>query len=149
MKYDLKPKFIANLGSKAPLQGGGLFVYIDEAGIFAPMAVKILPVNIRHNLWYEYRWVLENLTLYTIKDQWFYDSLLDASSLADSSWFGLVSDLVDGSPQAKAIAWDALGYYHGYDRLDSHYRSYNGEVGRQQLEIKFAKEFEMIEKGEV
>jgi hypothetical protein len=125
-------KFVANLGDAHPLTDGGLFVYTDETGVYAPECVKL---NRNDNGTFEIRrFILENCTLtgesetsfgvlsanqfHPDKPVWFADKL---ERVADS--IGLCRGdftcfFLSDNPCTRAIAWQAVGDYFGWDNLD-------------------------------
>lgn len=121
-------KLFANLGDVNPLDYGGLFVYVDETGVYCPEMERLevldsetdsdIPEGETH--WEVRRILLENLDAESVTREWFYDSLTDVASYINCTKDAIVADLISADPAKRAFAWRAILDYHGWDNGDSY-----------------------------
>ena len=57
-------KYLQNLGDADPVNHGGLFVYVDETGVYDPQCEKLTPIGdgTEPDSWEVHRWTLEPCT---------------------------------------------------------------------------------------
>ena len=143
-------KFIANLGDAHPIKYGGLFVYVDETGVYPPEAELLVEPSDEewHDddrkefeadgkphestlRWKVYRFILEPCTYINgiLSDNkfhpnhpaWFAKYLhLIASSSGQPDDRAFISMFLSDDPCERAWAWRAVGEYHGWENLDSY-----------------------------
>ena len=158
-----KWKCIANLGDESPIEYGGLFVFVDETGVYAPEAELLEPPcedEAAPQVWTVYRFTLEPCTFengilsdnpyYKDHPAWFAKPeseraerpqdttyLADICSSMDMEAGELVRLFCSDDPLERAEAWRCVGEYHGYDDLDSYplELSRNEVFGRYQSRI--------------
>ena len=134
-------KLVANLGDVNPLDYGGYFVFVDETGVYPPEA-ELLVINDDCQI-LAYRFVLKPCTFIdgVLSDNrfhpdhcaWFATTAAkmaarpqDGKGLADIAAFTgieeseLVGMLCSEDPIELALAYRAIGEYHGFDNLDSY-----------------------------
>lgn len=130
-------RFEFNAGDTSPIEYGGLFCYVDAGGIYPPECIKLEAPDSDQGEWFEYRYVMERFTVESIQSEWFYNSLPDIAAYVGVSRDSLVADLTSDDLRVKALAWDSIGHYHGYDNLDHYPKCYQGNEGRAQVEQRF------------
>ena len=155
-----KWKFVANLGDVNPLEHGGLFVFIDETGVYPPEMAKVEPPQdtdpeppegeedlfdadeeVKYTV---HRAVLEPCT-YTngvLSDNqfhpdspaWFADKLPAVASFIGVDAAELIGDFTSGDPVKLARAYEAVASYHGWANLDE----YPVTLTRKEVKEKYA-----------
>lgn len=138
-------KFIANIGDADPAVEGGVFVYEDTTGVYAPEAEVLSP---RHNQrsWEIHRIVLDKCTFidgvlsdnkfHPDKPAWFADEIervIDTCGCPKIIEWLCGEDIVD-----RARAYQSLWEYFGLENFDSYplridplaERYTNGELGK-------------------
>lgn len=131
-------KLVANLGDQNPLEHGGLFVYRDETGVYCEKAVKLDPML--NGTFEVRRFCLEKCTYENgvlsdnpyHKDHpvWFGDRTPDKwnpegelKKLADytgQTEEGLIKAFCSDNPCDRAMAYESVGNYHGWENLDEY-----------------------------
>jgi len=144
-----KWKCVANLGDVNPIEHGGLFVFIDETGVYPPEAEKLIPpCEDGPQEWVAYRFILENCThingvlsdnqFHPDHPAWFAGSeqqreerpqdstyLQNICNCMDVEAKELIGWFCSDDPCERARAWECVGDYHGYENLDSEPRKLN------------------------
>lgn len=163
MSEQPKWKFIANLGDKHPLDYGGYFVYKDTTGVYEPEAVLLQEPESEGGKYTAYRFILETCTYingvlsdnkyHPNKAAWFakpqgerkgrpQDStyLSSVADYVEMSTHELINLFISADPLKRALAWLAVGEYHGFDNLDQYPEKYlRAEVKkRYRTELKNA-----------
>lgn len=139
-------KQVVQLGDVNPLDYGGLFVYVDETGVYPPEMERVQSADVSEDgditEWETRRVVLENLKLVTDDigvylvtarfdvdcyarpiapyDEWFHKDLASVASYVDSTVEEMRANLTSDDPVSRATAWRAIGDYHGWDNLDAY-----------------------------
>lgn len=138
-------KCVANLGDRNPIDNGGYFVYVDQTGVYPPEAEWLEePEDYLDNvfaMWTVYRFTLEPCTFVNgilsdnpfhpghpawfakpesertkrPQDTTYLKNICDCNSI---SMGDLVRLFCSEDPIERAIAWRAVGIYHGFDELD-------------------------------
>lgn len=130
-------EFIANLGDANPLDYGGYFIYRDKTGVYEEEA----------EFWHEpedenspitvYRFALERKKMvgpYLVPfgyddswhhpvasyDEWFHKDLAGVASFVGATKTELERAFCSADPVDRAIAYRAIGEYHGFENLDSY-----------------------------
>lgn len=142
-------KFIANLGDASPIEYGGLFVYVDETGVYAPeVELLISPEDEENGKWEVRRFILEPCSFIdgVLSDNRFHPDYeawfaQDLKSMADC--YGMDVDEVVGMFTSdnlleRARAWEMVGEYHGWDNLNS----YPLYFTREEIEARYDVELE-------
>ena len=131
-------KFIANTGDANPLDYGGIFVYVDETGVYDPeMEVLFLDDEEEEETTYTvHRVSLERLKwvdgflvphAYSRTDcphpiaryePWFRDKLKEIASSVGVDPRDLENAFASADPLELARAYEALGSYFGWTELD-------------------------------
>lgn len=115
-------------------------IYIDETRAYAPEMEVAEELNEESEERVVYRFMLERLKLvehhdrklYLVSEhwredwphpvhqyeEWFVDSLDDIASSIGSTRKALVEALISADPQHRAVAYEAIGGYHGFINLD-------------------------------
>ena len=139
-------KCVAQIGDAAPLDHGGLWVFIDTTGVYPPEGELYEPETRQVR-----RFILEDCT-YTngiLSDNkfhpdhaaWFADDLQAVASCIGTDAADLINQFCSADPITRAQAWRAVGDYFGWDNLDSYpltltrreaARRYNGKTYRVQ-----------------
>src|SRR3990167_3392001 len=133
-------KLIANLGDVHPLEHGGYFVYIDETGGYEAEAELLIVEELydgRDQKYTVYRFTLARCTLIDgiLSDNKFHPECMawfgyrdkdrpQDSDLNDVAKFADMPDIAElfcsESPVDRAVAYQAIGDYHGFENLDSY-----------------------------
>ena len=124
-------KFIANLDDNHPLDYGGLFVFEDTTGVYAPECELLLePPGDSGGDYTIYRWCMEPCTFingvlsdnkyHPDKEAWFAKSLPVIADYCGQELETIIQGLVGGDVREKALIWSVIGGYHGYENLDSY-----------------------------
>lgn len=156
-----KWKFVTNLGDKHPLDHGGLFVYIDETGVYPPEMERVEPnSDDDKDGWEVHRVVLDRCT--------YIDGILSDNKFhpTHAAWFAqpeserkerpqdttylqgvcdcmdydmdeLIADFCSDDPVRLAMAYRAIGDYHGWQNLDSYPLEF---TSRSELKKRYRKE---------
>lgn len=132
-----KWEMIANLGDVSPLDYGGYFVYRDTTGVY-PAEAELLVVDDEgdeDSTYTAYRVVLDRLKLvdgYLVPlaydpswshpleryDEWFHKELEAVASSIGSTKESLEALFTSDELAARALAYRAVGEYHGWDNFD-------------------------------
>jgi len=125
-----QPKWecVANLGDINPIVHGGLFVFVDKTGVYAPEAEKLIPDDNDPKTWHAYRFILEPCTFQDgiLSDNpyhpgiaaWFAKTLVDICKYIGIQQDKLIGMFLSDDPMERARAWESVGDYHGFDNLD-------------------------------
>lgn len=135
-------KIVGQLGDVNPTEHGGLWVFIDETGAYAPEA-ELLQIDDETRRGIVYRFILEDCTFangilsdnrfHPSHPAWFADSLEKIASYVGESTEALRGLLLSNDPLHRARAWEAIGSYHGFENLDS----YPLEMSRTELKARY------------
>lgn len=131
-------KRVANLGDVNPLDYGGLFVYVDQTGVYAPEMERIENVNDEDPKqgWIVHRVVLEPCTydyetgilsdnpFHPQHAVWFADDLGRIADFTGVTVKELIEEFLSTDPIKRANAWRSALDYHGWDNGDSYPRTY-------------------------
>ena len=158
-------RYVANLGDMTPLDYGGMFLYVDKTGVYAPELVRLEPLVDGK---YEVRRVCLDrceLTLCTCEscdgdklrlttqhiataknlpyplhkyEEWFAKDLDKAVSCIGCSPLSLICDLCSADPKVRAFAYMAIYDYHGWDNGDS----YPNTMTRSEVRKRYRNEIE-------
>lgn len=123
-------KLIANLGDVNPIEYGGYFVYEDTTGVYAPEG-ELLQYNDDRNEWTIYRFPLDKCTLTNsvLSDNkfhpeypaWFARKLDNVGDYIMSATGDQMRQWLCGDNLCeRAMAYEAIGSYHGFENLDSY-----------------------------
>lgn len=135
-------KFVTNLGDEQPLEYGGYFIFKDLTGVYPPEG-ELLVLHTKDK--YEIRrFILEPCTFvdgvlsdnkfHRDKPSWFADRIDALASFVGLETKELIDMFVSGTIQERAMAWQAVGDYFGFDNLDS----YPLLLGREEAEQRYA-----------
>jgi hypothetical protein len=117
-------------GDVNPIDHGGMLVYEDTTGVYAPEAVVITPLDDSddNDRWIIYRFPLERCTYVggVLSDNpfhpefpaWFADSIPSVASFIDMKAGALIEALCSDHIIERAAAYEAIGSYHGYINFD-------------------------------
>jgi hypothetical protein len=118
------------LGDRHPLEYGGYFVYEDKTGVYAPEAELLITPENDGGKYEVRRFILEPCTFQdgVLSDNkfhpetpaWFAGSIGSIANFIGMPVAELIDALVNGNLVHKAMAWQAIGDYHGFDNLDSY-----------------------------
>lgn len=129
-------KFIANLGDVNPLAYGGLFVYIDETGVYPPEMERIeededydpdpedeeedasQDSDDEPRFYIVHRVVLDKCE--PNHKEWFSDSLDSVCASMDYDRAELDADLCSDDPIRLANAYRAILDHHGWENMDQY-----------------------------
>ncbi len=148
-------KLLANLGDVNPLDYGGYFVYRDETGVY-PEEAELLeldsPDNDNSN-YTVYRFILERCSFVNgvLSDNkfhpecsaWFanpdrkgdkYTVLGDIASFTGQDASELIDDICSDDAIRRAMVWQSIGRYNGFDNLDS----YPLKLTKEEAEARYA-----------
>lgn len=144
-------KFVANLGDVSPLDHGGLFIFVDETGVYAPEIEKLERItdddcdecDDRYRV---YRTVCEPCThidgilsdnrFHSAYSAWFADELGQIASFVGLDTEALIEHFTSAEPIKQALAWQAVGDYHGWDNLDNYPLELSRAEAEQRLQSK-------------
>ncbi len=125
-----KWKFVANLGDVNYIQEGGLFVYIDETGVYAPEMVKIYPIDNKTGKCEIRRVILDKCTFengvlsdnpyHKDKPAWFSTGINSVPRFGGYTTATFIGYLTGDNIPDRAIAWQLIGDYFGWENLDSY-----------------------------
>lgn len=141
-----KWKFVANLGDKHPLDYGGLFVYIDETGRYAPEMERLERCDDSDYSRFEIRRVslercveIEGVLVHDSDfaraepfkyAEWFSDSLKSVAATMGTTRADLVHLLCSDDPEDRAHGYLMVYDHHGWDNGDSY------PITRTETEVK-------------
>jgi hypothetical protein len=138
-------KLVENLGDRNPIEHGGYFVYEDATGVYAPEAELVISPDTDSGKWEVRRFILEPCTFINgiLSDNkfhpqhpaWFADSIGSISNFIGTPLAELIDMLCNGNIVNRAMAWRAIGEYHGFDNLDSYPLYFN----RAEIEARLSK----------
>ena len=135
-----KWKFIDNLGDADPIENGGLFLYVDETGVYPPELEKLEEPMEGERRWTVRRVTLDKLklhrdgdTLYLVPDayeaswphpvhqyvEWFASDLDSVASTMGTTREELEEAFCSDKPGERAWAYQCVYDYHGWDNGDS------------------------------
>lgn len=119
-------KFIANLGDANPAEEGGVFVYEDQTGVYAPEAEILEPCG--NGKWRIYRvplakctfnnGVLSDNPFHPDKPAWFADKVDSVRDCCDNP--DIEAALCGDDILARSSAYQSLWEYHSLDDFDSY-----------------------------
>ena len=135
-----KWKCVANLGDKNPIDHGGLFVLIDETGMYPPEMERLEPLigdkwEVRRVVldpctWNEATGVLSDNKYHPDHAAWFAQPESERKErpqdttylqdVCDSMDYELIADFCSGDPIRMANAYRAVLDYHGWENGDSY-----------------------------
>lgn len=143
-------EFVANLGDASPLDYGGLFLYRDSTGQYAPELERLETDNGErfeiHRVTLEKCFEVKGLTPRVVHDvdfarndpdtyeEWFSKSLASVADSMGMSREDLVSGLCSDDIQARALAYQAVYDYHGWIEGDQ----YPATMTRAEVEARYA-----------
>jgi len=139
-------KCIAQLGDENPVDYGGLWVFIDTTGVYAPEVEKLFAPDDDDGSWTVYRFILEPCSwingvlsdnkFHPDKPAWFADpgELETLAAFAGFALESLIAMFTTGSIEERALAWDLVGQYHGHINLDQ----YPLQLSRKEAEARYA-----------
>jgi hypothetical protein len=123
-------KLLATIGDVNPVDHGGMLVYEDTTGVYAPEAVMIRPLDDDddNDRWIVYRFPLEKCTCVdgVLSDNehhpehpaWFAGSLKSVAKSIGATRGDLIEQLCSKNPIERAYSYLAIGEYHGFINLD-------------------------------
>jgi hypothetical protein len=134
-------KLVGQLGDKHPIEYGGLFVFVDKTGVYRPEAEKLIApedhIELEAGKWEVRRFILEDCTYIAgvlsdnkyHKDHpaWFAEDLAKLTSFSGQTKKDLIDMFLSPEPCVRALAWELVGEYWGWDNLDSYPDYYNYE----------------------
>lgn len=147
-------KLLANLGDASPLEHGGLFLYVDETGIYAPEMERVEMLDDEAEEGEEtyeiHRVILESCTFidgvlsdnrfHPDHEVWFArnDGLKRIAESMDSpdGVDGLIESFCSADPLKRAHAWRDVFDYHGWMNGDE----YPLTLTRAEAEERYAEE---------
>lgn len=144
-------KFVANLGDANPIDHGGLFVYVDETGVYAPEMERLEPSDDGKETWEVRRVCLDKCTFVdgVLSDNKFHPSIAawfakDIEYLA--SFLGIAeADFIEmicsNDAMKLAVTYEAIGQYHGWDNLDAYPLTF---TKREEIEARYDAEFNRV-----
>lgn len=126
-------KLIGQLGDVNPIDHGGILVYQDTTGVYAPEAVVIEPIDSDDGAdperWIVHRFPLERCTYsggilsdneyHPDHPAWFAKDLAYVADFYGAEPQDLIRQLGSDDPMDRADAYEAIGRYHGFIELDS------------------------------
>ncbi len=138
-----KWRFVASIGDVDPVSYGGTLIFRDSTGVYCEEAASIQPSFDDDNNIYVYRFVLEKCTFINgvLSDNKFHpehpawfakpesekatrpqDStyLSSPCSFCDVTYEDMVMRLCSDDPILRAMAYDDIGRYHGFENLDGY-----------------------------
>jgi hypothetical protein len=136
-------QLIANLGDAHPIDHGGLFVSIDTTGVYAPEAELLVSPDDDSGEWTVYRFSLDQCTFVAgvLSDNkfhpdhaaWFAKPEAErANRPQDTTYLSNVASCMgmdldqlrewfcSANPIERAMAYQAVGDYHGFENLDGY-----------------------------
>lgn len=143
-----KWKLLANLGDVNPIEYGGYFVYVDETGAYDAEAERLEPPmddvdeDDPSARWEVRRICLDRCKLVEDDDhrvyvvpvrydaswpypvsryaEWFTEALASIAEFVDTTVSDLRTNLCSEEPVRRALAYQAIYDYHGWDNGDSY-----------------------------
>lgn len=157
-----KWRYVANLGDASPLDYGGLFVYEDETGVYAPECERLERDSDDDSGFTVHRWSLDKCTFingvlsdnkfHPDKPAWFakpesekVNRPQDTTYLSNveeyvGSETDLTQDFCSDDILVRARAYESVGSYHGFVNLDSYPLKLTAvEANQRYLDIGFGK----------
>lgn len=142
-------EIIANLGDRSPFDYGGYFIYRDKTGVYPEEAELLIPEE-DEKTYTIYRFVLDPLKMvngYLVAkkydrtwphpleryDEWFHKDLDGVASFIGSTKKELEEAFTSDEPLERALAYQAIGDYFGWDNLDS----YPLQMTRREVENRY------------
>lgn len=132
-----KWKFVTNLGDVDPLESGGLFLYIDEHGVYPAEMERLEPrederFEVRRVVLDRHKEVRVENTLYLVPvayqadwphpvsayEEWFVKSLAAVASTMGREECEIRKDLTNDNPIVRARAYQDIADHHGWDNFD-------------------------------
>jgi len=158
-----KWKMIANLGDVNPVDHGGLFVYVDETGVYPPEMERLTPnsdddadgwqirrVKLDKCSWNVETGILSDNPYHPDHAAWFAQPeakrkerpqdttyLQDVCDSMDCDGDELVADFCSDDPVRRALAYRAVLDYHGWENGDSYPLHF---ADRAEVELRYADE---------
>lgn len=156
-------KFVANLGDASPIEYGGMFLYEDETGVYAPELEKLdEPTDDEDADSDDARWTVRRVTLdklklhrqedtlYLVSDayepswpypasqyvEWFVKDLADVADTMGTTRQELETALCGDDIQARAWAYQCVYDHHGWDNGDS----YPLSLTRKEVEARYERQ---------
>jgi len=145
-----KWKCIVNLGDMNPLDYGGLFVCIDETGVYPPEMEKLSLVTEGDSTdqYQTHRVILEPCTYingilsdnpyHPDKPVWFATNIKAIASCFGISKGELLKGLCSKDPMMQACAWAKVYDYHGWENGDTEPNTINRKTASAILETDWA-----------
>lgn len=154
-------KLIAQLGDADPISYGGYFIYEDRTGVYAPEAeVLIAPDDDETGEWIVYRFSLDRCTYIDgiLSDNPYHPELSawwaqspdeakrrpqDTTKLSNLALctgrteLNYINMFCSEDPRVRAMAYEAIGLYHGWENLDAYPRTF---TNRADVEARYAAE---------
>lgn len=131
-----KWKFVANLGDATPLDYGGLFVYIDETGVYEPEMERLERLDDSDDSAFEIHRVLlercaevDGCVIHDVDfaranphkyEEWFSDSLGDVAESVGTTRAEIVRLLCSDVVDDRAEAYRMIYGYHGWANGDQY-----------------------------
>lgn len=143
-----KWKLVAQMGDANPLEYGGYFIYVDETGIYPPEGewVEVICHEKKPSTYRAYRFILENCTLtegilsdnpyHPLHPTWFSYNLQSIANFIGMTLENLTNLFLSDIATARAIAWRAVGEYHGFENLDSYSITLTKAEAKRRYKIK-------------
>lgn len=141
-------KFVDNLGDASPIDYGGLFLYRDETGVYAPELERLDCDHPRYEI---HRVCLDKcaeVNGHVIHDldfaranpakyeEWFSDSLDSVAATMGTTRAAIVEGLCSDDIKARALAYMAIYDHHGWDNVDSDPL----QMSRPEVWVRYAEE---------
>jgi hypothetical protein len=132
-----KWKCIAQIGDINPLEYGGNWIFIDETNTYQPESEKLLISENEKGKYIAYRYCLDKCKMingflvpakytdiwsYPLSsyDEWYHKELINIAKTFDMQLSELELLFCSDSPIDRALAYETLGEYYGYENLDSY-----------------------------
>jgi hypothetical protein len=142
-------KLLATIGDVNPVDHGGMLVYEDTTGVYAPEAVMIRPLDDDddNDRWIVYRFPLEKCTCVdgVLSDNehhpehpaWFAGSLKSVARSIGMPREELIEALCSDHLIERAAAYEAIGSHHGFINLDGDPIT---DLDRSEMEARYGAE---------
>lgn len=169
-------QFVTNLGDVHPIDHGGYFLYADKTGTYEP-EVELLhspdedPDDPTRKAWMVSRWTIQNMTFvdgilsanefHKNVPEWFAvpesrraSRPQDTTCLRNISAFMAMSDrelvsmFLSHDIRVRAMAWKAVGDYHGFINLDQYPFTLTRGEAEKRYEMEIHAEDLRIMRGE-
>lgn len=125
-----KWKLVAQLGDRDFTDYGGYFIYEDTTGVYPSEAEKLFAPHNDASKWEVRRFILRPCTFQNgiLSDNkfhpdhpaWFADKIGACANYVGIPLAELIDMLVNGNTVNRALGWQAIGDYFGYENLDSY-----------------------------